>query len=379
MSFGVIVSSRLAMPARGRPTNVDTVFLAVKTASGPTDKATLCQSILDFEAAYGERTGLTVAAWDWCQTAFQEGVKRIYVGRYVTDYTDAFALFGPELGPGQLVVEPNGTPPTDTVYTDMQTHCAYSDGPSMNNRVAIRDVPEGTTVTTLEGFGDDAPTNDDLGATFGPWLTVPAPPGVYGAGPRTIPLSAGVCGLIARADQDGNHNRAAAGLDYPFQYATGFEWVPSDVDRAGLFSHGVNSVSNDEDVLQLYGFQTNLPESEDNPFWQFNCVRERMYLKARAQVRGKPYVFRTIDGRGLLAGALKSDIAEEFKAQWEANGLYGDTAADAYYIEVGEVVNTVDEIAQGHLHAVCQARLSLHAKAVFIDLVIVPITGSVGQ
>jgi hypothetical protein len=42
-------------------------------------------------------------------------------------------------------------------------------------------------------------------------------------------------------------------------------------------------------------------------------------------------------------------------------------------------VNSEATIAQGELHAVCEARLSLHAKSVIIDLVSVPITGRVSR
>jgi hypothetical protein len=62
---------------------------------------------------------------------------------------------------------------------------------------------------------------------------------------------------------------------------------------------------------------------------------------------------------------------------YEAGGLYGETKADAYNVNVSQSVNTTDTAAQGVLKAVVQARLSEYAKVVEIDLVSVPIAGVV--
>jgi hypothetical protein len=40
-------------------------------------------------------------------------------------------------------------------------------------------------------------------------------------------------------------------------------------------------------------------------------------------------------------------------------------------------INTTTTVAYGELHAVVEARFSLHARTVIIELVAVPITGSV--
>jgi hypothetical protein len=62
---------------------------------------------------------------------------------------------------------------------------------------------------------------------------------------------------------------------------------------------------------------------------------------------------------------------------YQMNGLYGQTPQEAFATNVGAAVNTEASVAQGELHAVAEARLSLHAKSVLIDLVSVPVTGRV--
>jgi hypothetical protein len=73
-----------------------------------------------------------------------------------------------------------------------------------------------------------------------------------------------------------------------------------------------------------------------------------------------------------LAGALKGELDGICLALYGVDGLFGQTPAEAFATTVGASVNTIDTIAQGELDAVVEARLSLHAKAVNIDLVSCP-------
>ena len=147
--------------------------------------------------------------------------------------------------------------------------------------------------------------------------------------------------------------------------------------RDTLLDSGVNLFGTIYGVLENYGFQTSVPQDPDNPFWQFNCVRARMWLRAQAMQRGENYMFKNIDAKGRLAGALKTDLDEVCLSLYQVDGLYGETPEEAFANQVGAEVNTIDQIAQGYLHAVSQARFSLHTKAVYIDLVTVPVTGTV--
>jgi hypothetical protein len=92
---------------------------------------------------------------------------------------------------------------------------------------------------------------------------------------------------------------------------------------------------------------------------------------------GLNYEYKSIDGRGRLAKALKTDLETLCKGLWDVDGLYGNTTSDAYAVEVGVSINTDASIALGELHAVVEARFSLHARTVIIELVTVPITGRV--
>jgi hypothetical protein len=187
-----------------------------------------------------------------------------------------------------------------------------------------------------------------------------------------------VAALIARSDALGNPNRAPAGKDFPLQYATGFVGSPiNDADAATLRAGGLNPLREKFGNLILDGFVTTRDKNPDDPFWQVNPGRARMWLQWKGLAAGLNYEYKTIDGRQRLQGKLKTDLDVICKALWDVDGLFGDSPADAYRNEVGVSLNTESTIANGELNAVCEARLAVHAELVKIALVSVPVTGRV--
>jgi hypothetical protein len=373
VSFGVIINERTAPAALGALVDTGQAFVTGAVSAGSTTAPTKVQSIADFEVAYATRTGANVALWDWLDVAFREGLTQAYIGGYTTagDYAAGLGLFDSRLGPGQVTVV--GEPASADVYAAVQAHV------DANNRIGLLDVGDGDDQEDLLGHGTDAQGLDSMEnvGVFGSWATCAGPMGVVSTGGRKLVASAVIAGLCSRVDQLGNPNRAAGGRDFPLQYVSGFQTDPDDSDRAALFAAGVNMFADRYNVLENYGFQTPVAQSPDTPFWQLNCSRTRMWMKAQAQAIGEAYYMRTLDGAGKLAAQLGADLAVMCSTLYQAGGLYGDTPADAYNVNVSQSVNTDAEAAQGHLRAVVQARLSEYAKAVIIDLVSVPITGVV--
>lgn len=370
-TLGVTVTTRTAPPARGAPTDTDTLFIASKVGTGSLTAATKIRSLADFVSAYGDRASTAAApTYDYLDTFFREGGKQAYVGRYTTTVGNALALFPPTLGPGQVVA------PEETAGA--ATFGALLDHAAANNRFAVMDVANGDTVAAMTTLGGAIPaSNNEYGMLVGPWLNIPAPAGVIGGAARQVPGSAAAAALMARADQGDNKNRAAAGRDFPLQYVTSFVRENTDAERTTLLNAGVNQFATVFGVLELYGFQTKVVQSPDTPYWQANASRARMWIAAQAKSIGEWYVFRPIDGRGLLAKALESDLDDILLRLFNANGLYGATPAEAFATTVGAAVNTTASVALGELHAVAEVRFSPHAKSVVIELVTVPVTGAV--
>jgi len=104
-----------------------------------------------------------------------------------------------------------------------------------------------------------------------------------------------------------------------------------------------------------------------------------MALVAQAKAAGEQFMFKTIDGQGKLASALKSVMDSICFGLYQAGALYGGTPNEAYYVDTGSAINTPTSISEGKLRASAQVVLSLHAKAVEIELVTIPIgSGSPG-
>lgn len=372
MTLGVEVRTRTASPARGAPVNISRLFVPLKLGSAVTTPKTV-RSTAELEAAFTiTRTGGAVAGWDYVDGAIREGVRELVVVDYdgvTITFDAALAKFVKELGPGQ-VAAPQETADA-TAYGKLQAHGIA------NNRFALEDVASScdTVAEANTAAGLPPTTNEEYGFLCWPWFT--AAPVTPGGSVRNIPASAAVAGLIARADALGNPNRAAAGRDFPLQFATGLLASVAMADVATLLDAGINTLILKDGVLQLYGFQTPVPESDATPFWQANAVRARMWLKERSERAGEHYMWKQIDGRGILARHLKTDLDAACLELYNKDGLYGETPQDAFSTDVGAAVNTESLVSHGTLSGVAEARFSLHTKHVIVELVSVPVTGRV--
>jgi hypothetical protein len=373
MTLGVLVQARTARVARGITVDTGTLFIAGPTATGPLTAE--IRSIGDFVTAFGIRAAGNQVLYDYVDTFFAEGGKHCYVssiqGAVTVDV--ALARFSPDWGPGQVTCVPQ-VPATD--WTKIGTAALAAD------RVGLLDVATGTdtvaVMTTAAGVGRALATNDRL-AAFAPWVNVPPPAGVSGATARQVPGSAVVAGMCARVDNGGNPNRAAAGFDFPMQYATSLTQDVIKTDRDTLFAAGLNTLANRFGVLVNYGFDSPRVKDDYDPFTQFSAARGRMYIVGQAKMLAEPFVFRPIDALGHVQAQLKGSLEGMLLGLYEVDGLYGETPADAFQVSVGAAVNTPATTLAGELHAVCEVRFSKYAQAVIIDLVTVPLSGSVSQ
>lgn len=371
--LGVSVTTRTAPPTGGIPTATDTWFVVADTDVGDDTQASQVTDIPDFEGQFGPRVAGNIELWDALDVYFREGGKRAYitVGADATAAATSLAQFNRQLGPGQ--VSAIGITPDDALLETLWTHAAD------NNRVVIADVPNvtnpaATLISLADGVSDNA---NGYGGLFGPWVVVPGPTGVAGVTARQVPASPVIAALCARVDETGNPNQAAAGRSWPLQYVTDFTQTYTDADLVDMLDAGVNTMAEVYGVLENYGFQTTVEQQDDNPFWQLNCSRMRMAIVAQAQAIGENYMFKPIDGRGLLANALGGSLDAMLLGYYGLNGLYGETPQEAFAVEVGASVNSVNTIAQGELRAVASVVLTLHAKAIQIELVTVPLGGTV--
>lgn len=374
-TFGVNILNRNAPASKGEVTQTGALFIVGKIGSGPTTAPAQVQSIPDFEAAFTTRAGEAIPAWDYLDVYFREGGNNAYVLNYAGAgaYDPALKLIDPRLGPGQVAVV--GEEASAALYKSIREHA------DNNNRIGLLDVKSTDVTKTLvaaEGtFAQALTAPAERVGLFGSWLSAPAPAGLIGGSPRTVPASAAVAALCNRVDESGNPNQPAGGFDYPLQYCSGIAYDPNDAERGELFTSGVNMFRKTDGHLLNYGFVTPIAQTSATPFWQLNCARARMYLQAESKRIGQRYYMKDIDGQGKLAARLASDLKDMCKELWEKGGLYGEKPSDAYDINVGVTVNTVNNVAVGILTAVAAVKFSLYAAQVNVTLVSVPVTGVV--
>jgi hypothetical protein len=361
---GVQVTSRAERARRGAPTDSGVAFIVGPTSAGPTGEPVRLDRFSDYAGkGLGTRTGAAAVIADSVETYFAEGGAVAYVVRQgEDDLATALATFGPELGPGQ-VLAPGAVTAAE--------HGALLDHAAATNRTALLDTPQDAAVADLTALV--APTRDhpnsQRGGAFTGWLLVP---GIAGSGTRPVPPSAFVAGLIARNDPRNGVNEAPAGDRGYARYAVAVSGPRyTDAERGELDDAGVNVVRLGYDGPQLYGFSGVSSDAS----WQFlTNQRLRMTLTSELAALGEPFLFRQLDGRGLLLAELRAVLLGALGRYYARGALYGATAEDAYDVDVSEAVNKPETLRAGEVYATAVYVPSPFAERVRIDLV----AGAVG-
>lgn len=277
-----------------------------------------------------------------------------------TQWTNSLNNFTRDLGPGQVSM------PGRTVSAARSSLIAHA---AANNRVAILDATninvKATLLTEVQGLYS---TTSKWSAIFGPWLTYP---GVTSGTFRTIPPCAFVCGAISRADAlGGSPNTPAAGINGTSLYATDLSISQLiDTDRDDLNDAGYNAIIKKYGSVRIYGWRS-LASPSNEPGWaNFGNARLIMEIAAKADALAENYLFSEIDGQGITISSFGAGLVGILMPYYSQGSIYGDTANDAFRVDVGPSVNTPTTIANRELHAVISLRPSPFAEMVVIEIV----------
>lgn len=286
----------------------------------------------------------------------------------------ALNLFGPQLGPGQLLAPGITNTQIPGIWSALLTSA------HANNRRALLDMPDGVTaaaqVSAVAGF------NGTPVAHYGAfWAGNVAVPGVLPGTTRSVPPSAPIAALCARVDQTGNPNQAAAGPNWPLRYVLGPASLVSGTnseyslqDLYTLNAAGINTWAAPTGQFENYGFVSAVLPSTDEVFWQFSASRMQMAIVAAVQTTAQAYVFGQLDGSNSLGASLATAVGNDLQAFFTQGALYGATPTDAYMVDAGSDVNTTQAIASGQLNVAVAVRLSAFAQMVRIVVNTLPVT-----
>jgi hypothetical protein len=281
----------------------------------------------------------------------------------ISDATAAAALtaFTKDLGPGQVAFANRST---------STAHGMLADHAAANNRAALYDPPDTQSKTTLDATANAIHLLDNArhGALFGPWVDIPGLTGV--AASRRIPPAAIIAGQISTNDSTGHTtNEPSAGELGVLDWVTGLAATFSDTDANDLNDNGVNLIREVAGDFRIYGYRSGVRKDADENWWQFGNVRLYMELAAKADNILQGYVFRQVDGRGLVFKELEGELVGMLAPYWEAGSLYGPTPQDAFYVDTGPQVNTAETIGNGEIRAALELTMSPMGETVILEIV----------
>jgi phage tail sheath protein FI len=238
------------------------------------------------------------------------------------------------------------------------------------NRVALLHAADDSTAAELETLAGTyrANPNARYGALLAPAAIVP---GVTSVDTRTVSYEALAAGIMARNDRLYGVNDPAAGAHGRSSFAIDLTATFTDAERDALNTAGVNVARSIYGQVQTYGYRT-LADPEDG-WGLLSNARLNMQITAELEAVAESYVFSQIDGRGVRISQFGADLVGKLIPYYESGALFGATAGEAFYVDVGQAVNPVDQLAQGILRAVVGVRMSPFAELVVIEVVKVAI------
>jgi hypothetical protein len=284
-----------------------------------------------------------------------------------TQRAAALALFTLDMGPGQ-VSAPGIT--SDTAHQNLIAHA------DTHNRVAILDLPDTASSSTLQTSAVNARTGGIAGAAFAPWLTTPGP---TAGSVVTVPPSSFIAALCARNDGDFNQDTPWAGQQGVANYVTGLSQVAwDDATRQTMNASGVNVILSKFGTIRNYGWRSTVdPLGPSNGWINLGYVRLAMAIAAQGDLIAEEFLFSVLDGQGIDIANFQGALGAMLMEFYQAGSLYGDTPSDAFFVDVGPTVNTTATLANNELHAILNVRMSPMAEFVQINIVKVPITQQV--
>lgn len=212
----------------------------------------------------------------------------------------------------------------------------------MHDRVAILDAPPGMSPQRVRDWRMKEVNYDSkFAALYYPWIKVANPLG--GGSSIMVPPSGHMAGIWARNDaQRGVHkapaNEVVAG-------AIGLEYQTTAGEQAILNPVGVNVIRTFPGRgIRVWGART----ISSDPSWRYLNVRRLFNYVEKSLLQGTQWAVFEPNDRHLWI-RIRRDISAFLTRVWLDGALFGDTAAQAYYVKVDEENNPVETRDVGQL------------------------------
>lgn len=263
---------------------------------------------------------------------------------------NALSRFSADLGPG-AVAAPG--------YTSALLGAALRDHAKANRRIALTSVALGATTSEAIAAADTLSGADgEYVGLFYPWVRVPTSANTS----KLISPEGYVAACRNRAHRDSGPWRAPGGEIASANYVLGVERELTRAEGDTLNDERVSAIRTINGTTRLYGWRS---LSTDEANWALLTGRDTLNLLAgEAELRLEQFVFRTIDGKGLIFRDVESELVGLLDPLRALGGLYervdedGNSLDLGYSVDVGPAVNTALVLARNEIRAQVAARVS---------------------
>jgi phage tail sheath protein FI len=221
------------------------------------------------------------------------------------------------------------------VQAAMIAHCEQ-----LKDRMAILDpLPDLSPDEALKWRKVETNYDSKFAALYYPWITVTGPDGK----PMKVPPSGHIAGIYARNDKERGVHKAPAN-----------EVVVGALEAASKITKGEQDLLNPEGVncirvfsgrgIRVWGART----LSSDPQWRYVNVRRLFNFVEKSIERGTQWVVFEPNDPDLWA-RVRRDVGAFLTTVWRDGGLFGLTAAEAFFVKCDEEVNPSEVRDQGKL------------------------------
>lgn len=227
-----------------------------------------------------------------------------------------------------------------------------------------------------EGESSDGPENV---LAVGPWVRVP-----NGDRLKTVPAEGYAAGARARAHAEVGFWKSPAGVDSTARFVDSPAW-PGGEDATTLNPDSLEKRIWANPILDRRGRVTladyRAGDASVSVPTQAQEVDTMANIRALVSASLEQYLFRTIDGRGLLFSEVEGTVIGVLQPLADANALFarvvnGEEVDPGYSVTVDDSNNTPETLAQNVLNVAIGVRLSPVAREIRVTIIQVPLSAA---
>jgi hypothetical protein len=213
------------------------------------------------------------------------------------------------------------------------THCE-----TMGDRFAILDGAPDTTPLKSDGplqkQRGGLLSKNGFAGLYWPWIVISDPTAAAGTqATLTKPPSGHIAGVMARVDNNRGVHKAPA--NEPVRGAIDLAYTLNDTEQGALNLGNINALRTFPGQPPLvWGART----LTDGTPWRYVNVRRLFSYVEDSILAGVRWAVFEPNSTGLWKG-LERSITEFLSRVWQSGGLFGHTAAEAFYVKIDDELN----------------------------------------